>query len=324
MNIFLLTCVILFMGSAISEYSPVEFLDVEKYMGRWYQVYKNKFDMTFQGDGTCAVADYVYVRTNITVLNSQIDSDGTVNQIRGFAFYQHDNSGGELTVTLDGVSRAAPYWVIELGPVINDLYQYAIVSDDKRISLFVLARNISEYYTKYDEQVQLSLKSFGFTNTFNKPLVMSQTDCNYNYDLYDSIYNHIYVTEYKNRLVNYNTLSQESECQVATYLKNAGFSSSTIPTMVCISKYESSFNCDATNKNTDGSTDYGLFEINSYYWCSGDPMSKYNECGTSCSSLFNCQKNTNCAYKVWREQGYNAWYGYQYHKTECDNYKINC
>jgi len=40
--------------------------------------------------------------------------------------------------------------------------------------------------------------------------------------------------------------------------------------------------------------------------------------------LFDCQKNTNCAYRVWKEQGFNAWYGYQYHKSECDNYKINC
>ena len=94
--------------------------------------------------------------------------------------------------------------------------------------------------------------------------------------------------------------------------------------MVCISKYESSFNCDATNKNTDGSTDYGLMQINSYYWCSGDVSSKYNECKIACSSLFNCQYNTNCAYIVWKQQGYTAWYGYKNHKSECDSYKINC
>ena len=116
----------------------------------------------------------------------------------------------------------------------------------------------------------------------------------------------------------------QSECQVVSYLKKAGFPSSSWGTMTCIAKYESSWNCDAKNKNVDGSTDYGLFEINSYYWCSGDPTSKYDECGTSCSSLYDCQKNTNCAYRVYKEQGYNAWYGYQYHKTECDNYQVNC
>jgi len=118
--------------------------------------------------------------------------------------------------------------------------------------------------------------------------------------------------------------NKQTECQVANYLSKAGFSSSEVPTMVCISKYESSFNCDATNKNTDGSTDYGLMQINSYYWCSGDSDSKYNECGTSCTSLFDCQKNANCAHVVYKQQGYTAWYGYQYHKQECDNYKINC
>ena len=119
-------------------------------------------------------------------------------------------------------------------------------------------------------------------------------------------------------------LNSESECQVVNYLKKAGFPSNTWGTMTCISKYESSWNCKANNKNTDGSTDYGLFEINSYYWCSGDPTSKYNECNVPCTSLYDCQKNTDCAYKVYREQGYNAWYGYQYHKSECDNYVVNC
>ena len=124
-----------------------------------------------------------------------------------------------------------------------------------------------------------------------------------------------------NTMVGYN---KQSDCDVANYLQKAGFSSSQVPTMVCIAKYESSYNCDATNKNNDGSTDYGLLQINSYYWCSGDSNSKYNECGTSCNSLFDCQKNANCAHTVYKQQGYTAWYGYQYHKKECDNYSIDC
>jgi hypothetical protein len=132
---------------------------------------------------------------------------------------------------------------------------------------------------------------------------------------------------------NYNILktNTQSQCQVANYLKKSGFPDYTVATMVCISKYESNYNCDATNKNTDGSgnasrlpegkrsTDYGLMQINSYYWCSGDrlpsgkrevfpdPLSKYNSCNAACSSLFNCQYNTNCAYIVWKQQGYTAW-----------------
>jgi len=307
-----LTIFLFFNKVNCSEYKPVTELDLTRYDGRWFQVIKDAADMSFQGFGTCAVADYSILNSNnVTVLNSQIDKDGSVDQIMGYAYYKDGSSGGELTVNLEGTPGNAPYWVIELGPIINDEYQYSIISDNLKVSLFVLARNVSEYYEKYDENVLTSLDMYGFTKNINKPIIMEQDNCNY--DLYNS-----------KMLLDNVTNTKQSECEVADYLKKAGFSSSQIPTMVCISKYESSLNCDSTNKNTDGSTDYGLFQINSYYWCSGDSNSKYNECGTSCSSLFDCQKNANCAHTVYRQQGYEAWYGYQYHKSECDNYKIDC
>jgi hypothetical protein len=116
----------------------------------------------------------------------------------------------------------------------------------------------------------------------------------------------------------------DSACSVANYFRNAGFPESTIGTMVCIAKWESSWNCGALNHNTDGSTDYGLAQINSYYWCSGDAKSKYNSCNASCNSLLNCQANANCAHLVYKQQGFNAWYGYKAHKSECDSAKPPC
>lgn len=162
------------------EYVPVDSLDLHKYDGRWFQVIKDLSDMTFQGFGTCAIADYTIASSNnVTVLNSQIDKDGTIDQISGYAYYKDNNSGGELTVNLDGTPGNAPYWVIELGPILNDKYTYSIVSDNLKLTLFVLARNVSEYYELYDSDVKESLETFGFTNAYNKPLYMSQTKCNY-------------------------------------------------------------------------------------------------------------------------------------------------
>ncbi len=161
-------------------YSPVETLNLSMYSGRWYQVYKNKFDMTFQGQGTCAVADYSLTSTNVSVLNSQFNKNGHVEQIEGYAFYKEGNSGGELSVVLEGVPTEMPYWVVELGPSIDNQYQYSIVSDDKQISLFVLARDVELFYQEYDSQVIKSLDNMGFTKNFNKPITMSQDNCNYN------------------------------------------------------------------------------------------------------------------------------------------------
>lgn len=280
-------------------------LDLEKYQGRWYQIYGNNFDQLFEKFSTCITADYTLIPNgNVSVLNSQYEKTKGTEQIRGYAYYAKNSNPkiypGELTVHLDGVPYDSPYWIYNLGPVIDNQYQWSIVSDPLKLSLFVLARDVDIYYDKYDTDVLQKLKMLGFNNLIN----ITHDNCEYT-------------------LNNYKTNIQ-TQCQIANYLRHSGFPESTIGTMVCISKYESSYNCDAKNTNTDGSSDYGLLQINSYYWCSGDPKSKYNQCGTSCSNLYNCQTNTNCAYKVWKQQGYDAWYGYKYHKSECDNYKVNC
>ena len=297
-SVFLFVSILLYTCSFTLSYdNTVRELDVSKYLGHWFQVYGAPFDFTFQGYGKCITADYgILPDGNVSVLNTQLSLKNELQTISGYAYYEYKFQPGKLTVHLEGTPKDAPYWVVKLGEVIDDQYQYSVITTPTGLALWVLARDIDVFSSKYDIEVRDFLDS---NNATYVPI--QQTHC-----LEDL------------------TTNVQSQCQVASYLRKSGFPESSIGTMVCISKYESSYNCDATNKNTDDSTDYGLFQINSYYWCSGDQKSKYNECGTTCSSLFNCQSNSNCAYKVWKEQGYNAWYGYKYHKTECDSYKVNC
>lgn len=280
---------------------PVDKVDIDKYLGNWYQVYGAPTNAIFQGYGKCITAEYgVLPDGNVSVLNSQLNAKNELEQIAGYAYYKNVSEPGKLTVHLEGTPVDAPYWVVSLGESKNGQYQYSVITTPSGISLWVLARNVDVFMREYDAEVKQFLDA--------------------------GSYKYVTIEQDRVRCSSVDTVESnyKSECQVASYLKSAGFSQSTLPTMVCISKYESSFNCDATNKNTDGSTDYGLMQINSYWWCSGDPLSKYNGCSATCTSLFDCQKNANCAYTVWRQQGYNAWYGYKNHKTECDNYKLNC
>jgi lipocalin len=281
-------------------------LDLTSYLGHWYQIYGAPTNSIFQGYGKCITADYGLLDNGyVSVLNSQLDKNNEIEKINGYAYYKNNSEQGQLTVHLEGVPVDAPYWIVKLGEIVDNQYQYSIITTPSGISLWVLTRDINKFKELYDSEVKEFLEEYNF-----KYVPIVQTDCKSNLDYLNN----------KNMLrTNY-----QSECQVANYLRNSGFPEYSVPTMVCISKYESSYNCDATNRNTDGSTDYGLMQINSYYWCSGDPQSRYNSCGTSCSSLFNCQANTNCAYIVWKQQGYTAWYGYRYHQSECDNYRINC
>ena len=282
-----------FMPATVNE------LDLNSYLGHWVQMFGAPTNAIFQGYGTCATADYGLLDNGqVSVLNTQLNKNKEIEKINGYGYYQNASEPGKLTVHLDGVPVDSPYWIVKLGEVVDDQYQYAIITTPSGISLWVLTRDLNRFNELYSKEVTDFLDANGF-----KYVPIKQTDC-----------------EPK---VQYGT-NYQSECQVANYLRKSGFPEYSVPTMVCTSKYESSFNCDATHKNTDGSSDYGLMQINSYYWCSGDPSSKYNSCGATCSSLLNCQSNANCAYTVWKQQGYTAWYGYKNHKSECDNYKINC
>lgn len=285
--------------------STVNELNIDNYLGHWFQIYGAPTNVVFQGYGTCITADYGLLDNGyVSVLNAQLNKNKEIEKINGYAYYKNTSEPGQLTVHLDGVPTDSPYWVVKLGEIVDNQYQYTIITTPSGVSLWVLARDINRFHEFYDAEVKEFLNNYKF-----KYVEIDQTDCQLDDDYIQT---------------NMLRSNYQSECQVASYLRKSGFPEYSVPTMVCISKYESSNNCDATNKNTDGSTDYGLMQINSYWWCSGDPLSKYNSCGTSCSSLFNCQTNTNCAYTVWKQQGYTAWYGYKNHKSECDNYKINC
>ena len=159
------------------EYKAVDDVNVDQYLGRWHQVYSDKFNNLFQKNGRCSTADYGLLENkNISVLNKQFDEDGKVDSIGGVAFYKEGDCCGYLTVKL-AENPEAPYWVLELGPIVDNLYDYAIVSDNNALTLFVLTRNVENFYKIYNETVLDSLNNFGFTKKYNYPVTMDQTNC---------------------------------------------------------------------------------------------------------------------------------------------------
>ena len=159
------------------EYKAVDYLNVDQYLGKWYQVYSDKFDDSFQKNGRCSTANYgLLENNNISVLNKELDENDKIDSITGVAFYKEGDCCGYLTAQLKDL-YPAPYWVIELGPVVNNYYDYAIVSDNKAVSLFVLSRNVTEFFNTYNDNVLKSLEDFGFTKPWNSPKLMDQTNC---------------------------------------------------------------------------------------------------------------------------------------------------
>ncbi len=140
---------------ATSSPVPVEKLDVIKYVGKWYQIYGAPTNVVFQGYGKCITADYGLLSDgNVSVLNSQLNAKNELEQIAGYAYYKNVSEPGKLTVHLDGTPVDAPYWVVALGEVKNNQYQYSIVTTPSGISLWVLARNVNLFLREYDAEVK--------------------------------------------------------------------------------------------------------------------------------------------------------------------------
>uniref|UniRef100_A0A8C4EQE4 lysozyme n=1 Tax=Dicentrarchus labrax TaxID=13489 RepID=A0A8C4EQE4_DICLA len=79
---------------------------------------------------------------------------------------------------------------------------------------------------------------------------------------------------------------------------------------VCLTQHESNYNTGAINHNTDGSTDYGIFQINSRWWCNNGLTPTSNACGIQCSELLTNDVSVaiKCAKRVVRDpNGIGAW-----------------
>ncbi|XP_056592462.1 lysozyme C-like [Triplophysa dalaica] len=115
-------------------------------------------------------------------------------------------------------------------------------------------------------------------------------------------------------------------CELARALNARGMSGyvASLGDWVCLTRWESSYNTAATNHNTDGSTDYGIFQINSRYWCHDDhtPGRTSNGCDINCSQLLSndISLSINCAKIIARQQGISAWYGW---KNHCKNQDVS-
>ena len=161
-------------GSKLLE--TVSDLDVNKYLGNWYQTYGAPTNVIFQGYGKCLTAQYGLLENeNVSVLNSQLNTKNELEQISGYAYYTNTSEPGKLTVHLDGVPVDSPYWVVELGEVINEEYQYSIISVPSGISLWVLARDIENFYEKYDTEVKQYLDN----NNFKYETIVQDNTCEY-------------------------------------------------------------------------------------------------------------------------------------------------
>jgi apolipoprotein D and lipocalin family protein len=120
--------------------SPLEtvpFVDVSRYLGTWYQIARNP--LFFEQGCVCSrqVLSGPNKAGQVDVYNScNINSpDGILREIRGTATNEDSTSNAKFKVDFN-LPNKGDYWIIGL----EENYQFAVVSDPSRKSLYILSK----------------------------------------------------------------------------------------------------------------------------------------------------------------------------------------
>ncbi len=120
----------------MTEFKTVEHVDVERYMGKWYEI--AKFPQRFENGLVGVTATYTLLPNGkVGVLNSGHEGnfDGKLRTAKGKAWIIDSVTNAKLKVSFFW-PFAGNYWILELG---KD-YEYAVVGDPSRKYLWILSR----------------------------------------------------------------------------------------------------------------------------------------------------------------------------------------
>jgi apolipoprotein D and lipocalin family protein len=116
--------------------ATVPSVDLQKYMGRWYEI--ASFPQSFQKGCHCTSAEYTMTdKGYVRVVNTcrKDGADGRLKTATGKAFVVEGSGNAKLRVQFFWPFRG-DYWIIDLAPD----YSYAVVGDPSRKYLWILCR----------------------------------------------------------------------------------------------------------------------------------------------------------------------------------------
>jgi apolipoprotein D and lipocalin family protein len=125
-----------FLEAVLPPLDTVSNVDLNRYTGKWYEI--AHYPTFFQADCASSTAEYTAnADGTIGVFNTCLAADGGVNStIQGTARVVDPTTNAKLKVTFPGIPFPGDYWIIQLG----DNYEYAVVGEPTRSTLYILSR----------------------------------------------------------------------------------------------------------------------------------------------------------------------------------------
>ncbi len=166
-KIFSVIICLLSFGLMANEVETVSYVDLDRYLGKWYEI--ARFEQSFQKGCTGTSAVYEKLKGGeIKVTNScyKDSLDGKLKVATGRAWVKDQVTNAKLKVQffLNFIRisfLSGNYWIIDLD---EQNYTYAVVGDPSRKYLWILSRTKTMDETLYNEIVERA-KMQGFDVT---------------------------------------------------------------------------------------------------------------------------------------------------------------
>ncbi len=121
----------------------VQYVDIEKYMGKWYEI--ASFPQSFQKGCSCTTADYDLMDNGKVVVVNSCNTPEKRKVSTGKAWVTDEETNAKLKVQFFW-PFSGKYWIIDLA----DDYSYAVVGHPNRDYLWILSRTPKMNKQTYD------------------------------------------------------------------------------------------------------------------------------------------------------------------------------
>ncbi|RZL20311.1 MAG: hypothetical protein EOO89_00645 [Pedobacter sp.] len=127
--------------------TTVPYVDVNKYMGKWYEI--ASFPQKFQDGCSCTTAEYSLNANGTVTVRNSCNKDLYRKVATATAYVKDKQTNAKLAVEFFPPFKGK-YWIIDLA----DDYSYAVVGHPKRKYLWILSRTSTMNETLYNAIVE--------------------------------------------------------------------------------------------------------------------------------------------------------------------------
>ena len=148
--------------------------DLEAFSGDWLQVKTSHYVQT------TSEIDWFCTDVNVTKLDNNTVKISISPRIHAI-YYNHNKIVTTYYIENDNnnivLNSTEPLLLRHTGPIIDDQYDYTILTGYDNVTLFVWARDFGRYYQYYDEEASQLIESWDYNTTYKEPSSVYSNFC---------------------------------------------------------------------------------------------------------------------------------------------------